>query len=113
MPGTLPYAFVEAATLAWPFTSEASFRIGAAALCEQRAGVLDRDTDRLAVAMLDYLRPRARGASVEILRQIQESVWFAGSRRPVGVTTVRLEELLCATARSMLQFQGGRAVPRA
>lgn len=112
MPGPLPHAFVEAAILAWPFASESAFRVGAAALREERAGVLDRDTDRLAHEMIEYLRPRTRGTSVEILRQLQESVWFAEYRRPAGPTSVPLETLLGIAAERLLQFQAGRAVLR-
>lgn len=110
MPGAFPYGFVHATVLAWPFASEASFRIGTPALGEHIAGVLNRDTERLAAAMIQYLRPRARGTSVEVLRQVQESVWFAERRRAVGPTTISLAELLVGAAMQLLQFEGGRAV---
>jgi hypothetical protein len=112
VPGALPYGFVHATALAWPFASEASFRIAASRLAEDRAGVLDGRSNRLAGSMIDYLRPRARGLSLEVLRQIQESVWFADNRQATGSLTVPLVALLARAATKLLRFEGGRAVLR-
>jgi hypothetical protein len=112
LPGPFPYGFVRAIALAWPFASESSFRVAISTLAETRPGVLNGPSDRLATAMIDYLRPRARGLSLEVLRQVQEAVWFAEGRQAPGSLTVPLVTLLVRAATELLQFEGGRAVLR-
>jgi hypothetical protein len=112
MAGTLPFEFVDSVVLAWPFASEPSFHIGASMLAERDAGVVDASTAALSRSLIEYLRPRVRGCSVEILRQMQESVWFDQDRRPTGPTSVPLVNLLGRVAGELLQFEGGRVVLR-
>src|SRR6185369_12728461 len=113
MPGALPYSYLEAAVFSWPLASEGSFRSGRTLLGESRQGVLDGATEQLSTDMIAHLRPRARGVSVEVLRQVQEAVWFAEDRRARGTTRVPLEMLVGRAASRLLSFAGDRTVLRA
>ncbi|HEX8436012.1 hypothetical protein [Archangium sp.] len=111
MPGPANLYHLEAELVAWPLGSEVSFRLGLDALARTDAGVLSGATQRLSDALLDHLRPRARGLSLEILAQLREGVWFQGEQPPVGSRRLELPlaRFVSRLAGSRLHFMGDHA----
>lgn len=89
MAGTPPYRWLLAESLAWPFAAEEAFNQQCIALARQHAGTLHGDapavraTRALADALDDWLLPRARGWSLEALRNLREHWWFEAGERHV------------------------------
>jgi hypothetical protein len=115
MPGPADIHHLEAELVAWPLGSEVSFRLGLDALTRTDAGVLGGGTQRLSDALLDHLRPRARGLSIEILAQLREGVWFEGEQPPEGSLQLEipLARFVSRLAGSRLQFMGDHAALQA
>lgn len=93
---------------AWPFASTAAFERRTCALVRDDGGSYVASTETLAQALVSHLRPRARGLSLEIVRQLVDARWFsvtpAGERG--GRQRLPLESLLAGLAREHLQLLG-------
>lgn len=76
MPSDIEHEWLLAETLAWPLVSEEAFDSRTTALRLRHPGVPDEPTQRLADALDAWLRPRARGWSLEALRALREAIWF-------------------------------------
>lgn len=111
MPGPANIHHLEAELIAWPLGSEVSFRLGLDALTRTDAGVLGGGTQRLSDTLLDHLRPRARGLSIEILAQLRDGVWFEGEESPQGSRQldIPLARFVARLATSRLHFVGEHA----
>jgi hypothetical protein len=89
LPSVPPYRWLLAESLAWPFAAEVAFDQQCTALARQHTGTLHgrdpavRGTHALAEALDEWLLPRARGWSLEALRNLREQWWFDGSERHV------------------------------
>jgi hypothetical protein len=87
--GTPPYRWLLAESLAWPFVAEEAFDQQCIALARQHAGTLHGDallvrgTRALAEALDEWLLPRARGWSLEALRNLRELWWSDAGERHV------------------------------
>jgi hypothetical protein len=88
MAGNASYRLLLAESLAWPFAADLAFDQQCIALARQHTGTLHggdpavRATRVLAGALDDWLLPRARGWSLEALRNLRELWWFdTGERR--------------------------------
>lgn len=114
MTGSANIHQLEAEIAAWPLTSEAGFRLGLDALTRTDAGVLGRDTQQLSDALLMHLRPRARGLSLEVLRQLQDGIWLDGGASPPGSRRLRVPLVSFARrlAEQRLAFMGDHVVLR-
>lgn len=99
---------LEAEIRAWPLTSEVGFRLSLCHL-ERKDGSLSGGTRALADALDIYLRPRARGLSVEILRQLRKECWFAALG---AVSRVALVDFLLGMVKDRLVFLGNQAALR-
>ncbi|QSQ18848.1 hypothetical protein JY651_26175 [Pyxidicoccus parkwayensis] len=99
---------LEAEVLSWPFTSELCFELSVSALVRNSHDLYVGDSQRLADALLDKLRPMARGMSLEVLKQIREQAWFAASVMisPRGDRKLPLERLLLHIASKHLLALG-------
>ncbi|WP_437727663.1 hypothetical protein [Sorangium sp. So ce861] len=76
MPREVAYAYLVAAAQAFPFASEAAFEARTLGLSREEHLVLDPDTQRLATQLESWLRPRAGGLSIEVLRHLCDHAWF-------------------------------------
>src|SRR6478672_425852 len=99
---------LEAEVLAWPFTSALSFELSLSALVRNAHGLYSGDSQRLADALIDRLRPISRGLSLEVLRQIREHAWFELSVElsPEGDRKLPLEAILIHVAHKHLLALG-------
>lgn len=106
--------FLLAETCAWPFWSDAAFDSSATVLVELASGQLDIRTHRLANELEGWLRPRARGVSLNALAGIRAHCWFDlhrdGSSR--HRLTVPLARLLTRVATDHLTVIGDRVALR-
>ena len=100
MPSEIPYPWLLAETLAWPLCSTVAFERKLIALDRAHVGTLhggspeQADTRALAMELDEWLLPRARGWSIEGLRNLRESAWF--QCREVQVPLHRyLERIAC------------------
>lgn len=103
---------------AYPYCSKRSFDLTPALteLHEPQVGVPSGSTKQLADSLEEYLRPRARGLSLELLQQIRRAAWFGSGQEAeelrLGALSSRqeqrrpLHEHLFALARSHLQLAG-------
>lgn len=86
-----PYRWLVAESLAWPFAADVAFDQQCIALARQHTGTLHgrdaavRGTHALAGALDEWLLPRARGWSLEALRNLREQWWFDGGERQVSL----------------------------
>jgi hypothetical protein len=79
MPRAVSHPLLEAQAHAFPFCSPTAFQLRLTSLSRTAIGVLDSgSTSTLAAALEDYLRPRAAGMSLEVLRQLRDASWFRG-----------------------------------
>ncbi|MBZ4422283.1 hypothetical protein [Myxococcus sp. RHSTA-1-4] len=87
---------LEAEVLAWPFNSELSFEMALTAMERNEHGLHVGASRRFADALIDKLRPIARGLSLEVLKQIREQAWSAVSQpsSTKGYRKLPLEGLL-------------------
>ncbi|MFY0562426.1 hypothetical protein ACN28E_01175 [Archangium lansingense] len=88
---------------ACPFASDVALAQRTTRLVRTTTGVLDGPTEELAKALESSLRLRAVGASLEVLSQLRDGVWFRG-----GEFDVPLARVLTRLAREHLLYQGGR-----
>jgi hypothetical protein len=88
---------------AWPFASDVAFAQRTIRLVRTAAGVLDGPTEELAKALEGSLRLRAGGASLEVLSQLRDGVWFRG-----GEFEVPLARVLTRLAREHFVYMGSR-----
>src|SRR5574341_1329584 len=83
---------------AYPYCSKCSFDLTPplTELHESQVGVHSSSTKQLADSLEEYLRPRARGLSLEILRQIRRAAWFGSGQEAeelhLGTLSVRQEQ---------------------
>jgi type IV secretory pathway TrbD component len=107
VPREIAYYLLAAEAQAWPIASRASFDEGTIALECESPGVLKRATEALAHALEEYLRPRAAGMSVEVLRQLRDHAWFAaGVGRQLDFVRVPLAQYLRWLAEEYLEPRG-------
>jgi hypothetical protein len=88
---------------AWPFASDVALAQRTIRLVRMTAGVLDEPTEQLAKALEGSLRTQAGGASLEVLSQLRDGVWFRG-----GEFEVPLARVLTRLAQEHFVPQGGR-----
>jgi hypothetical protein len=88
---------------AWPLSSEAAFGRGQVRLCRSAVGIPDRETDVLARSCDEWLRPRASGLSIEVIRQLRDAAWFEGAPARAAVD---LRAYVSGLARRYLFDQG-------
>lgn len=103
MPGEASYHWLGAEALASLLTSNASFRHALVAV-EQSRGILDGPTREVADELETWVRPRARGESLDALRRHREHIWF-------GDTLARertLAEVLIGIALRSLDQRGSK-----
>lgn len=105
MPREVAYDYLVASAEAWPFASEAAFRIPIVRLRRHGPGIFDGPTEKLANDLQEWLRPRAGGTSLETLRRVCESTWFSGQTDERSLTDV-----LADIAAETLQFDGSCVV---
>lgn len=105
MPREIAYNYLVAAAEAWPFASDAAFRLPLLELRRQGPAIFDCDTERLSDDLQAWLRPRAGGVSLGILHRICEFTWF-----PDATNSRSLAEVLVHIANGTLQFDGPRIV---
>ncbi len=105
MPREVAYDYLVATAEAWPFASDAAFRIGPLHLRRHGATLFDSDTEYLWRNLQDWLRPRAGGVSLETLRRVCESTWF-----PEQDNERSLVDVLVHIANKTLQFDGPNVV---
>lgn len=105
MPREVAHDYLVAAAEAWPFASEAAFRISLLHLHREGPGIFDPPTEQLAKDLQDWLRPRAGGTSLETLRRICESTWF-----PEQYDKRSLADVLADIAADTIQFDGSCVV---
>jgi len=99
--------WIAAEAVAWPFRSQLAFE---RALTHLIAAERFRpsDTARLGDELDEWIRPRARGLSLDALRRAREGMWFGG-RLDVPLP---LYDLLAAAARRHLDCRGSSVVLR-
>src|SRR5262245_3806002 len=68
MSGEVPYDWIRAVVVAWPIASDCSFDARPTVLTPATSTVLSRELEA-------WLRPRARGVSLDTLRLACELVW--------------------------------------
>ena len=107
MPGPAPPGFLRAACEAFPFASDASHAGALLALHRTDSGLLKPSTRHLAAALEDWLRPRARGVSLEAIRLLRDQAWFDG-----GPDHLQLADYLVLLARRHLARRGARVALR-
>lgn len=105
MPREVAHDYLVAAAEAWPFASEAAFRIAPLHLERYGPRVFDPPTEQLANDLQHWLRPRAGGTSLETLRRICESTWF-----PEQYDIRSLADVLADIAAETIQFDGSCVV---
>ncbi len=101
---------LEAETAAWPLWSEAGFRRCLVRLEQTSSGALGGSTQVISDELIQWLRPRSRGTSLEILRRLQDHVWFSVSEnRPERPGhSVSLEAYLGSFAARFLTASGSQ-----
>jgi hypothetical protein len=99
----ISYDWLVTETEAWPLSSRPAYRLGAVRLTQAGSGYLTTETRELAGELEEWLRPRARGMTLEVLRQIRDDAWFANADREVPLATY-----LIRLARRYLEPQGDR-----
>lgn len=102
MPGAISHGFLRAACEAFPLTSEPSHTLALLALRRTASGLLQSSTQRLAAALEDWLRPRARGLSIEAIRALRDHAWFDG-----GPDELRLAKYVELLATRHVALRGG------
>ncbi|WP_437952417.1 hypothetical protein WME98_17975 [Sorangium sp. So ce296] len=108
MPRPVSHPRLEAAAAASPFASPTAFALRLTALTRDAVGVLDGGpTATLAAALEDFLRTRAAGMSLDVLRQLRDAAWF-----PPGRLRVPLHDHLRALAGRYLVHAGRRVALR-
>ncbi|MFY0528840.1 hypothetical protein ACN28I_38665 [Archangium gephyra] len=98
---------------AWPLVSERAFRLSLCHL-ERKGGTASGATRQVWDELVTYLRPRARGLSIEVLRQIRKECWFSALTRgsPLGRERLSLTDFLLYTMKDRLLFLGNQAALR-
>lgn len=93
--------WIAAETVAWPFRSPLAFERAVTAV-----SAADRfrpsDTARMAEELEEWIRPRARGLSLDALRRAREGIWFGEQAR----AAMPLFDLLAAAAERHLDCRG-------
>ncbi|WP_437999635.1 hypothetical protein WMF26_06680 [Sorangium sp. So ce185] len=107
MPGPVDFAYLCAACEAFPLASEASHRQAVLALRKTPSLVLDGPTQRLADELEAWIRLRARGHSLDSLRQVRDLAWFGKEARPVSMA-----DYLVRLAERHLTHRGGHVALR-
>ncbi|WP_437901796.1 hypothetical protein [Sorangium sp. So ce124] len=107
MPGPVDLAYLRAACEAFPLASEASHRQVVLELGKTPTLVLERRTQRLADELEAWIRLRARGHSLDSLRQVRDLVWFGEDARSVGMA-----DYLIRLAARHLMHRGGHVALR-
>lgn len=97
------YDWLVAETEAWPIASWPAFDRRTVRLSQSSVGVVSSETEGLTNDLEVWLRPRAAGMSIEVLRQIRENAWF-----PSGEMEISLADYLLRLARRYLEPSGGR-----
>jgi hypothetical protein len=97
------YDRMVAETEAWPLSSRAAYELGTVRLAQSSPGYLTPDTEKLAGGLEKWLRPRARGLTLEVLRQIRDNAWLSPAEQ-----VVPLADYLVRLARRYIELQGNR-----
>ena len=97
------YDWLVAETEAWPVGSRTAFDRRTVRLSQASIGIISSEAEDLTNELETWLRPRAAGISIEVLRQIRENAWF-----PSGEREISLADYLLRLARRYLEPAGGR-----
>jgi hypothetical protein len=103
VPGQTSYQWLGAEALAALLTSDTSFRRAMVAV-RHSGGVLDPATRALADESERWIRPRARGVSLDALRRHRDYVWFGGEFAGERA----LDAILVAAADRVLDHRGSK-----
>ncbi|XXF77168.1 hypothetical protein P2318_29560 [Myxococcaceae bacterium GXIMD 01537] len=100
---------LEAEVRAWPLASEVAFRLSLCHL-ERKGGSVTGASRQLSDELIQYLRPRARGLSVEVLRQLRKECWFASTSLvpPQRVESTSLTDFLLRVVSDRLLITGNQ-----
>jgi len=113
MPHSVSHARLLAEAHAYPFASEAAFRLRVTALSRDAAGALGgtSTTGKLAAELEEHLRTRAGGMSLAVLRQLRDAAWFHADIEPHDTPRQRvaLVDHICLLAARYLE-RGGRRI---
>jgi hypothetical protein len=98
---------------AWPLVSERAFRLSLCHL-ERKDGTSAGSTRQVWDELATYLRPRARGLSLEVLRQIRKECWFSALAQvpSLGRERLPLADFVLHMVKDRLLFQGNQAALR-
>jgi hypothetical protein len=98
-----------AETASWPLWAEGAFASRLCRLTRDQHGILDSSTQAMAGDLESYLRPRSRGVSLELLRQIGHRTWFSRRARQRGrlKQEIPLHRYLIDLAIDYLRVDGG------
>jgi hypothetical protein len=103
------YDFLVVESEAWPLASRAAFEAGTTGLEQQDFSHLDENTSRLSVKLLDSLRPRAYGMTLDVLTEVRDHAWFdAFTDGASGGRDIKLAEYLLRLAKRYLESRGAR-----
>jgi hypothetical protein len=115
MAGSPDVEHLAAESAAWPLSSESGFRLALGHLQQEAPGRLERKTRALEQDLLEHLRLRARGLSLESLARLIEGTWFGeapeGTSAP-GQQRHPLALYLSWLAQKHLDLSGHRVVLR-
>ncbi len=110
MPREVAYYLLAAEAEAWPLASDAAYHACTTVLGRKALGVLDLQTQELAAALEQRLRPRAGGMSIEVLDQLRDNAWFharrLGDENPLGVHRMPLARYVVHLAETYLERRG-------
>lgn len=109
MPGSVAFQYLRAACEAFPFASEAAHEHRILTLGRDQYLMLDPTTKQLAREFETWMLPRARGHSMDTIRQIRDATWF---RDNVSPWSISLGDYLISLAEKYLKRSGGHAALR-
>jgi adenosine deaminase len=109
MPGAVAFQYLRAACEAFPFASEAAHKHRVFTLGRDQYLTLDATTDKLAREFETWMLPRARGHSIDTIRQIRDATWFRDNVSPCSIS---LAKYLISLAEKYLKRSGGHAALR-
>lgn len=78
MPSEVPHDFLLSVAEAFPFASEDGHRLACTRLVQSPGALLHPETQPLSAGLEAWLRPRARGLSLDTLAQVRDLAWFEG-----------------------------------